>query len=209
MISVNLEALFVRDKKEFNKLIEMASDAFYLENRLPKQVFREQFNYFLFEEFDWAMDEDFWSTIQQLSKETKDDYVLTAVLDPNPVEYFYKEFNYYNWMKLPVNLSPDEYLDVLELGPEESPADAVLYNSYTVIWLPPSMKWAIWGERSYGVCVLGIQDVNNGTGLLQILKTWRSFDKTVLSWVELNFVNQQLSQEIADTLFLNYSNGVK
>jgi hypothetical protein len=131
------------------------------------------------------------------------------VLDPNPVEYFYKEFNYYNWMKLPVNLSPDEYLDVLELGPEESPADAVLYNSYTVIWLPPSMKWAIWGERSYGVCVLGIQDVNNGTGLLQILKTWRSFDKTVLSWVELNFVNQQLSQEIADTLFLNYSNGVK
>jgi hypothetical protein len=206
---MNLETLFVREKKEFNKLIGIASDTFYIENRLPEQVFREQFNYFLFEEFDWAMDKDFWCTIQQLSKETKDDYVLTAVLDPNPVEYFYKEFNYYNWMKLPVNLSPDEYLDVLELGPEESPADAVLYNSYTVIWLPPSMKWAIWGERSYGVCVLGLQDVNNSADLLPILKSWRSIDETVLSWVGLNFVNQQLPQEIADTFFLNYSNGVK
>ncbi|GGJ65704.1 hypothetical protein GGR02_000606 [Anoxybacillus voinovskiensis] len=206
---MNLETLFVREKKEFNKLIGIASDTFYIENRLPKQVFREQFNYFLFEEFDWAMDKDFWSIIQQLSKETKDDYVLAAVLDPNPVEYFYKEFNYYNWMKLPVNLSPDEYLDVLELGPEESPADAVLYNSYTVIWLPPSMKWAIWGERSYGVCILGFQDVNNSADLLPILKNWRSIDETVLSWVGLNFVNQQLPQEIANTLFLNYSNGVK
>ena len=206
---MNLETLFVRKKKEFNKLIGIASDAFYIENRLPKQVFREQFNYFLFEEFDWAMDKDFWSIIQQLSKEAKDDYVLTAVLDPNPVEYFYKEFNYYNWMKLPVNLSPDEYLDVLGLGPEESSADAVLYNSYTVIWLPPSMKWAIWGERSYGVCVLGLQDVNNSADLLPILKNWRSIDETVLSWVGLNFVNQQLPQEIANTLFLNYSNGVK
>ncbi|MBS2773238.1 hypothetical protein KFV09_17300 [Anoxybacillus rupiensis] len=206
---MNLETLFVREKKEFNKLIGMASNTFYIENRLPKQVFREQFNNFLFEEFDWTMDKDFWRTIEQLSRQTKDNYVLTAVLDPNPVEYFYKEFNYYNWMKLPVNLSPDEYLDVLELGPEESPADAVLYNSYTVIWLPPSMKWAIWGERSYGVCVLGLQDVNNSADLLPILKNWRSIDETVLSWVGLNFVNQQLPQEIADIFFLNYSNGVK
>ncbi|MDE8564824.1 hypothetical protein PNH38_13220 [Anoxybacillus rupiensis] len=206
---MNLETLFVREKKEFNKLIGMASNTFYIENRLPKQVFREQFNNFLFEEFDWTMDKDFWRTIQQLSRQTKDNYVLTAVLDPSPVEYFYKEFNYYNWMKLPVNLSPDEYLDVLELGPEESPADAVLYNSYTVIWLPPSMKWAIWGERSYGVCVLGLQDVNNSADLLPILKNWRSIDETVLSWVGLNFVNQQLPQEIADIFFLNYSNGVK
>ncbi|MBB3909381.1 hypothetical protein [Anoxybacteroides rupiense] len=206
---MNLETLFVREKKEFNKLIGMASNTFYIENRLPKQVFREQFNNFLFEEFDWTMDKDFWRTIQQLSRQTKDNYVLTAVLDPSPVEYFYKEFNYYNWMKLPVNLSPDEYLDVLELGPEESPADAVLYNSYTVIWLPPSMKWAIWGERSYGVCVLGLQDVNNSADLLPILKNWRSIDETVLSWVGLNFVNQQLPQEMADIFFLNYSNGVK
>ncbi|KYD24331.1 hypothetical protein B4113_2365 [Geobacillus sp. B4113_201601] len=44
---------------------------------------------------------------------------------------------------------------------------------------------------------------------MPILKTWRFIDQTVLSWVALNFVNQQIPQEIANTLFLNYSNGIK
>lgn len=31
-----------------------------------------------------------------------------------------------------------------------------------MIWLPSSMNWAIWGERSYGVCILGLQDAITG-----------------------------------------------
>jgi hypothetical protein len=205
---VNLETLFVRDDKEFNELWRMANDIFYLERRLPKQVFREQFNHYLFEEFDWAMSEDFWDNICKLARKAKDDFVLTAVLDPDPVEYFHKEFHYYNWIKIPIGLPSDEYFAVLELGPEESPADAVLYNSYTVIWISPSMKWAIWAERNYGVCVLGSQDTSIGNDLLPVLKTWRPIDETVLSWVALNFMDQKLPKEIADTLVLNYSTGV-
>ncbi|GAJ59907.1 hypothetical protein B23_3133 [Geobacillus thermoleovorans B23] len=34
-------------------------------------------------------------------------------------------------------------------------------------------------------------------------------DQTVLSWVALNFANQQLPQEVVDSLFLHYSNEAK
>ncbi|EQB96263.1 hypothetical protein B23_3134 [Geobacillus thermoleovorans B23] len=65
---MNLETLFVREKREFYQLYRTVNDVFFLENRLPKQVFREPFRYFWFEEFDWTMDGDFWTVIQQLSK---------------------------------------------------------------------------------------------------------------------------------------------
>ncbi|MCG5026819.1 MULTISPECIES: hypothetical protein [Geobacillus] len=206
---MNLETLFVREKREFYQLYRTVNDVFFLENRLPKQVFREPFRYFWFEEFDWTMDGDFWTVIQQLSKKMKDEYILTAVLDPHPVEYFYEEFGYYNWVKPPVHLTSDQYVNVLELGPKESPADAMLYNSYTVIWLPSSMKWAIWGDRNYGICILGLRDANHRVDAWPIVKTWRPMDQTVLSWVALNFANQQLPQEVVDSLFLHYSNEAK
>ncbi|PLR77523.1 hypothetical protein CU633_10000 [Bacillus sp. V3-13] len=202
---MNFENFFVREKKEFDELKVMVNANFNLECKLPEQVFCQQFRYFKFEEFDWTMSGDFWNTLEKLAIETKDNFVLTAVLEPNPEEYFHKEFNYYNWVKLPVGLSADDYFEILEFGPEESPADAVLYNSNTVIWLAPSMKWAIWGERDYGVCVIGINDISYRNKLLPYLKSWRSLDETVLSWIEINFMSQQLQQDFVETLYLNYS----
>ncbi len=43
---MNLETLFVREKREFYQLYRTVNDVFFLENRLPKQVFREPFRYF-------------------------------------------------------------------------------------------------------------------------------------------------------------------
>lgn len=144
---MNFENFFIRNNKELIELKEMVISTFNIESNLPEQVFSEKFGDFKFEEFDWTMSGEFWDILKKLAIQTNDNFILIAVLKPNPVEYFYKEFKYYNWIKLPVGLSDDEYYEILQLGPEESPADAVVYNSYTVAWLSPSMKWAIWGER--------------------------------------------------------------
>jgi hypothetical protein len=34
---------------------------------------------------------------------SQDSYILTAVLEPSPTGYFYKEFGYYNWCRLPAS----------------------------------------------------------------------------------------------------------
>lgn len=205
---MNFGNLFVRDNKEFNEFKEMIIAIFNIENNLPEQVFDKKFGDFKFEEFDWTMSGEFWNTLKKLAIQTKDDFVLTAVLKPNPVKYFYKEFNYYNWIKLPVNLSADEYYEILEVGPEESPADAVVYNSYTVVWLSPSMKWAIWGERDYGISVIGFNKMSHQNKLSFSLKSWRSIDDAVLSWIETNFMSQELQQDFVKTLYSNYSQDI-
>lgn len=202
---MDLENLYVREKNEFDKLNAMVKSIFDKEARLPEQVFCQPFNFFMFEEFDWTISGDFWNTVKNIAFETKDDFILTAVLEPSPEEYFYKEFNYFNWVKLPVNLSADEYLEALELGPEESPADAVVYNSYTVIWLSPSMKWAIWGERNYGISIIGFNDISYRNKLLSSLQSWHSLDNTVLSWIQSNLISEPHQHNFVEKFRLNYS----
>lgn len=201
---MNVKNFFMKDIQQFNESKKMINAAFNTENELPEQVFSQSFKDFKFEEFDWAMDFEFWNTLKQLAFQTKDDFILVAVLDPNPIEYFYKEFKYYNWISLPIDLSVDEYYEILEYGPEESPADAILYNSRIVVWLSPSMKWAIWAEREYGICIVGFSDKDHLNNLLPLLTSWRSIDETVLSWIEANFKNEELFQKFIKSLYLNY-----
>jgi len=205
---LNFEKFFIRDNKEYNELKEIVSATFNIESKLPEQVFTQKYGDFKFEEFDWTMSSEFWNTLKKLANQTNDEFVLIAVLEPNPEEYFYKEFNYYNWIKLPVDLSADEYHEILEIGPEESPADAVVYNSYTIVWISPSMKWAIWGERDCSICVIGFNDISHRIKLSPLLKSWRSFDKTVLSWIKTNFMSHGLCQDFIQILYSNYSQDV-
>ena len=46
------------------------------------------------------------------------------------------------------------YWDFLNAAPASSPADSILLNSQVVALWAPSLKWAIWGERDSGLCVL-------------------------------------------------------
>lgn len=205
-----MDNIFVSEIHEFKKLEKLVTDIFYTDRELPEQVFRKGFNNYMFEEFDWAMSDDFWSTIQNLAQHTKDDFIITTVLNPHPFDYYYKEFGYFNWAKIPINSTADDYFNILESGPSESPTDAMLFNSYTVAWFSPSMKWAIWGEREYGICVLAFKEFSKLSYSLPFLKTWRSIDdEAVMKWVGLNFREQKVPMEIANALHLNYSNNIE
>jgi hypothetical protein len=191
--------MIVQEEKEFKKFYTLVNQIFNDGLRLPNQVFQHFFNRFMFEEFDWAMSADFWNTLLQLATESLDSYILMAVIEPNPVDYFYNEFGYYSWFKLPVNISTDDYWDILSLEPEGSPADALLFNSDVVVWVPPSKKWAIWGERSHGICILATSNDQFQ------LASWRSVDEALKEIVPLHYANQKVPRDFAESLRINYS----
>lgn len=122
--------------------------------RLPESPFTKRFGRYSFEEFDWMLSAGCWPALAELAKTSGDVNILLAILEPDPVRYFKTEFGIYNWAVLPVNIEKDDYWNFLNLAPGESPADSVLANSEMVLWMPSSQKWAIWGERSSGLCVL-------------------------------------------------------
>lgn len=150
------------------------------------------------------MEAEFWSTLQALARITNDDYVLIAVLDPNPVEYFYEQFGYVNWGTLPTDLTDDRYIAFLELNPQESMADSMLYNSNVVVWTSPSMKWGIFGERDYGTCILAFRNDFKLENSSSILESWKPVEEIMRLWFPLNFANQNIPEEFIDTLRDNY-----
>ncbi|WP_409298816.1 hypothetical protein V1498_10390 [Peribacillus sp. SCS-26] len=202
-----MKGSFVEHTDKYKKLLNMIKGIFNTDNDLPDKVFKETYNHFLFGDCDWTMYEEFWGVLKLLMTASGDKSVLTAVMDPDPVGYYYKEFGYFNWFTIPLEASDDEYYTLLETSPEDSIADAILYNSYTILWLSSSGKWGIWGDRSSGICVLGIQNLSDfDEDITPGLKNWRSLDETVKSWIELNFLdNNEMYNKFVSTLDSNYA----
>lgn len=192
--------------KEFEEFQRYIKVTFNSNQRLPEQIFNTSFSGFVFEEFDWAMSADFWNTIQQLAIVSQDSFILSAVLEPHPIDYFYKEFGYYNWFKLPIELSSEDYWDVLQLEPEDSPADAMLYNSEVVVWVSSSMKWAIWGERNLGICVLAFKNGNKIIKDHPPIGKWRFVEEALTDLLPINFYGRQVPKDFSNHLRRNYNN---
>ncbi|WP_135555444.1 hypothetical protein [Paenibacillus cymbidii] len=193
---------FIKDKKQFEEALQLVTKMFNYEQRLPNQVYKVPFEKTVVLDFDHAMSRDFWNELEGLIDLSGDPFAIMAVLDPHPVDYYYNEFSQYNWCILQEGTTADEYWNMLEQAPEESPADAISINSEVIVWLPSSMKWAIWGERSYGICVLGFDDGDIGD---YECESWFTMDQAITDLVSLNFKNYSVPEEIIFKLINHYS----
>lgn len=193
---------FMKDKKQFEEALHLVTKMFNYEQRLPNQVYKVPFEKTVVLDFDHAMSRHFWSELEELIGLSGDSFAIMAVLDPHPVDYYYNEFSQYNWCVLQKGATADEYWSMLEQGPEESPADSILINSEVVVWLSSTMKWAIWGERSYGICVLGFNDGDIGD---YECESWFTMGQAITDLVSLNFRNHTVPEEIASKLLKYYS----
>lgn len=167
--------MHIRDQKDFKKAWDLVNKVFDINKHIPEKKIRRSSNLYLYEEFDWTMSPDFWgSFLRPLAQASNDTEILVAVLDPDPVNYYYKHFGYYNMFVLPTHSTESDYWNMLAMEPEGSPADAILFNSEVVVWIPISEKWAIWGERSLEECVLAFSDDCFGLEVAELTKMWRA-----------------------------------
>lgn len=189
--------LFIDDVQTFENTRSAVKSSFLIDAELPDQVFQDSFRYFAFEEFLWMMSAEGWSVLHDLARSSDDQSLLMTVLDPKPDSYYKKEFGYYNWASLPASISGDGYWSFLNEHPSGYPADSLLVNSKTVAWLPPSGAWAIWGERSYGICVLGHRK--------QIAPgSWQNIDWALESCLPANFAGGVVPQRFQLSFRANF-----
>jgi hypothetical protein len=199
-------SFFTGTNQDYQAALLLLNKIFQVKKRLPEQVFKSPFLGFVCGDFDNCMSVDFWDLLlQPLGKKLNDSHILTAVLDPDPKNYFYHNFGYYNMLNLPINMTGAEYLNNLVIGPAENEADAILYNSEVVVWVPNGGRWAIWGERSYEVCILAFADEQAMTLALPLLnKNWKSADNGLNS-----FVLKHVSKSFLTSFMSNYLIGGK
>ena len=202
---MKLNDLFISNMDEYKVYSDLINDVVETSINLPANVFRDG-KKFLFEDFDWVMTEEFSEKLKLLALETNEPFVLVAVLDPNPVEYYYKEFGYFNWIKVPTNFLNVIYFEALMHSPEESFADSILYNSKTVVWTVPSAKWAIWGDRDFGTCILGFREACQINS--EHLDSWKTVEDALEMWIKLSFRNQNVPKDFKRQMISNYHNAI-
>ncbi|MCY7509782.1 hypothetical protein ABES17_14205 [Bacillus safensis] len=200
------EHLFVRSEKEFKFYQNLVDHVFDQNKRLPQQVFRKNFDCFLFQEFEWALSDDILPTIKDLLNSTSDREFLTAVLKPDPVDYYFKEFGYYNWLKASVNISGEDYVNALWTHPKGSIADNIITNSNIVVWLSRSLQWAILADRDLEICIIGMVSKKDCHQNILLEKGWKPLDHSVLTnWLELLLKDQKTFYEYFSQFLSNYS----
>jgi hypothetical protein len=201
---MNVSELFLKTTKEFDENYFRIKKIFNMEVQLPYRVFKDNYSHYLFEEFDWALSEEFWDSIKKIANLVNDSHIILGVIDPHPVEYYFKEFNYYNWAEIPLECSSQQYYDFLWTAPESSQADSIVLNSNTIIWASPSMKWGVWGDRSYGVCVLAFRKDVEIDYNFSAIKSWITVEKAVDLLISANFKDQKVPEKIKNMFLENF-----
>jgi hypothetical protein len=92
--------------------------------------------------------EEFANLLQKLMECSRDPNAHYAVLEPDPVHYFYRQFKKYPVAEIAFNDSSDAYLSFLNEDPGGSPADAIGINWSACVVVPPSLKWFVHALRS-------------------------------------------------------------
>ena len=197
------EGVFLKTKEDFDKTNKFINNVFCTKNDLPEKVFNDNYGNFLFQEFDWTTSGEFWNTISSIAKLMDDNLIIVAVQDPHPVDYYYKHFSYYNWAEIPLEFTNDQYYEFIATAPKDSEADAIIYNTNTIAWMSPSMKWGIWGDRSYGICILAFEKATEIDNVLPILETWRQV-KDSIDWIAINFKDQKIPKNFKNRIIDNF-----
>ncbi|MBG9692795.1 hypothetical protein ABD91_18660 [Lysinibacillus sphaericus] len=198
--------LFIHNKSDFNEILNFMKKIFKLNKSLPENIFSSQFTNFKFNEFDLLMYDEFWDFIKTLNNITGDDSIIISVIDPDPIKYHFKHFNFFNTVKIPKEFSAEDYHNVLEFHLPDSEADAIIYISNVIVIFPISKKWAIWADRSYGIMVLGFNFNERDKYSKNLFEEWVSTVDidTITDWVSYNFENENEMKNFINTLYFNY-----
>lgn len=120
--------------------------------------------------------------------------MLLAVLDPNPEVCFFRS-GLFNWAVMSPGDSDSDYWSIINAGPNSSPADCILVNSFRIALVPRSGRWALWGDRDMEICVLGSD--------IQMPNEWKSVEWAATDGIHGAF-RGQIPLAVADALRRNY-----
>lgn len=167
---------FINNKIVFSQFTMKMDSMLLAGKRLPEQVFKEGFSIFYFIEFDEIFTKLFFNKlIKFLYLENESEFIM-YVTDPNPETYFLNYFNQYPIVKFSDDNTDEEYLQILLEDPGNSPADAIIYNSNTIVFFSESSEWLIYGDREMEVGVIAFSQASVASNFVTSYGKERIFD---------------------------------
>ena len=147
---------FIRDEDEYGRTAKWVGSFFTCAARLPDLVFAGAPAEVGFCEFDDVLDAAFWDLLDGLAVEHGDGEVLLMSIEPDAASYYKKRFGYFGAARLPVAGAREAYERLISYPPEESPADALIYNGRVLAITGASGGFRIWAQRDVELVVVGV-----------------------------------------------------
>lgn len=188
--------------EQFPAARQKVESVFHIERRLPEQVFKRPYRFQLLCEFDFAMGdvlEVLRKTRSPLARET----VLLSVLDPDPITFFYQKYQKIYAFNFKADISKKEYCSMrwVEPYPEDDPFP---FHTEIETYIPSSLNWAMWGERSSEIAVIGFDDPALAEALIADKGYWMDAETASNEFASMPYRDQKMPEDLRSALIANY-----
>jgi len=187
---------------EFRRAMQSVEPVFFLNRRLPDQVFKHPYRFHLLSEFDNGMG-GFLEVLRKMRSPLARETVLLNVLEPDPITFFYKEFQKIYAFYFRADISEAEYYSMRWIEPS-SEADPFPFHTEVETYFPSSESWAMWGERSREIAVVGLDDPALAAYLVNKNGYWMDAETASNEFASMPYPHQKMPQDFKRALIANY-----
>lgn len=181
---------------------QKVESTFHVERSLPEHVFKHSYRIHLLSEFDYGMG-GFLDALRKTCSVFASDTVLLSVLDPDPINYFYKHYHKINAFYFKGNITKKEYIDLRWHNPGNE-ADAIQFNTGIETSVPSSENWAMWGERSREIAVIGLDDSELAAFLVNDKGYWMDAETASNEFASMPYPEHKMPEDFRRALIANY-----
>lgn len=190
---------------EYERLKNMQNQIFR-NKEFPDQVFCPNYGRFRFSEYNWGDQEVYWDVIQSLAKQCCDAYLFFSIINPDPIEYYYKAFGMYPCCTLMGNSTWEDFVSFFEYSFSKEYCDSFQFSPRSVCCYGSSLKWGIYGDQDLETSILAIRE-DSEIDLNIVKNKWKSLEDALDIWIPLVFTHSGMvvPKMIEEPLRKNYS----
>lgn len=138
---------------EFTSLLAEAAEAVSVTSRLPTWPFSRSFGRVGICQYDRVLGSSFALVIHSLVALHDDEVVTIVVLEPS-ASYYETQYSHFPGFRIARESLPEHYWSGLSIEPQEDPTGAIAYTANVVAIVGSSRRWAVWGERDWGLALV-------------------------------------------------------
>lgn len=148
---------FLNEPSEYALNRKSVSKIIRCHTAFPDRVFTDHFGHFQFITFDEILMRQFLLNTRAFLQAIDECTFQFSVIDPDPKQYYFKHSKY-SVLNISSTDTDEDYMAALNAGPDDSPADALMHNTNSVLLHSSSCCWAVYAEQELGVGVCAFTD---------------------------------------------------
>lgn len=143
----------ISTRPDYAQIYSCVFELIHKSKRIPENVYKKNFSYFLFLTFDEVFLSAFFNNLIKYIKGTGRNGFWVTSIDPDPELYYGSNFDYFGAINFSSDDIASEYIRGMNKYPENSAADALSHNGNILLYSSLDAEWAIYADRDSDIAI--------------------------------------------------------